>query len=914
MAEAFVKKQGMQPTLLPQMIPLGDIDEDEVVIFSQEIAKESLQIPPAISPIERTLLFMKIILAKPYDFGSEHLSLYQACALAQELGSLLDTINNEDLSFSNLKNLVPEEYAAHWQETLKFLEIITSYWPSILKERKVIDLSQRKKQLLIAQNQIWKNNPPLKHIIIAASTATYPVMKELVKTVSELPNGEVILCGLDKLLDDESWNDIDETHPQFALKSLLDFIKIDRHQITDLQPAENPAREKLISETMRPASQTHQWRNLNSSNLSPVAIKNFNLLNCTDSRTEAINIALIMRKTLETPEKTAALITPDRNLARRVSAELARWNINIDDTAGKPLALSHWGIFMRLVCAAAAPNASRVTLLSLLKHPLCGLQQSSVTTRTAARNLEKNIWRAGLSDAQNDILLKLKTLLEPLTALYYMKQADLSQMLKTHLLVAEKIASTDIENGKNILWKGEAGRSGSNFFAQIIPHANLLESFSPFEYLGFFESLTNKISVRPSFGTHPRLKIMGPIEARLSDFDVAIIGGFNENIWPQSPSSDPWMSRPMKKDFGFPLPERSIGILGLDVSCLLGKKEVYITRAEKNNGAPTLKSRWLMRLETVLKALNLSFDNHDCNQLTISANTIDEPTKFFKIKSPSPTPALKYRPRQLSASDIEVLMRDPYSIFAKHILQLKPLNNIEPELEAKDFGTIIHKILEEFNNLYPHSFPPNAEKQLLNIGKTHFESSSLLENKKAFYWPKFIKMINHLASLEYMYRPEINKVNNETKGKLVLKDLPAGDFTITAKADRIDITNDNKINIIDYKTGRARSSKEVIIGFAPQLPIEGLIAQTGGFEKIPALEVNNIIYWQLGVKSITIDKDKTNIAITNTQQNLYNLLNRFDFETTSYNCNPNPNRAYEYSDYKHLSRIKEWYVNEGGND
>ncbi len=914
MAEAFIKKQGLQPTLLPQMLPFGDIDEDEIIIFSEETAQSSIQVSPAISPIERTLIFMKIILAKPHDFGSEHISLYQACSLAQELGKLLDTTTLENLSFDNLKNLVPEEYATHWQETLKFLEIITSHWPSILKERKVIDQSSRKKQLLSAQNKLWQNNPTSKHIIIAGSTATYPIMKELVKTVSELPNGEIILCGLDKLLDDTSWNTIDETHPQFELKRLLDFIKIDRHQVVDIVPPHNQEREKLISEMMRPASQTHQWRNLQTLNLSSDTVKNLNILNCSDSRTEALNIALIMRKTLETPEKTAALITPDRNLARRVSAELARWNINIDDTAGKPLSLTPWGIFMRLICNASSPNASRISLLSLLKHPLCGLQQSPVATRVAARNLEKNFWRTRQPDSQNEILLKLKTLLQPLTNLYSSRHINLKQLLETHLLVAENIATSDTEDGKNILWKGDSGYYGSMFFAQILPHASLLDKISPTEYLGFFEALTGKISVRPHFGTHPRLKIMGPIEARLSNFDVTIIGGFNENIWPQSSSSDPWMSRPMKKDFGYPLPEKSIGVLGLDLCCFLGGKEVYITRAEKSNGSPTLKSRWLMRLETVLKAFNISPDNLNDKQLSVSANSIDEPQTYFKIKPPAPKPNLKYRPRQLSARDVEVLMRDPYSIFAKHILQLKPLNDIEQELEAKDFGDIIHKILEEYNNIYPHSFPADSEKRLLNIGKIHFNTNPLLENKKAFYWPKFTQMIKHLASLEFSYRPETIEINNEVKGNLVLKQLPGGDFTIIAKADRVDITNDNKINIIDYKTGRARSAKEVVIGYAPQLPIEALIAQNGGFEGTPAKEINKLIYWQLGVKSVVIENDKTKLAINNTYQNLYDLLNRFDFETTPYNCNPNPNRAYEYSDYKHLSRIDEWYINEGCDD
>ena len=332
MAEAFVRLQGMRPTLLPRLLPIGDVEEDELVLSGQGAAAGMLETAPAIDPIERMMLFMRIILSRPQQFGTEAISLSQACFLAQELGRLIDTVNNENLDFANLRNLVPEEYAGHWQETLKFLEIITAYWPQILLERGVVDASERKNRLILKQAQIWAEVRPERRIIAAGTTATFPAMRELVRVVAGLPNGEVVLCGLDKFLDRESWDKIDETHPQFELKALLDYLGAGRDEVA------NPEREKLLSEVMRPAVTSDKWRRLEAGMISSKGADGVRLLSCADIRKEAAAIAAIMREVLETPEKTAALITPDRNLARRVAAELERWNIKVDDSAGRPLA------------------------------------------------------------------------------------------------------------------------------------------------------------------------------------------------------------------------------------------------------------------------------------------------------------------------------------------------------------------------------------------------------------------------------------------------------------------------------------------------------------------------------------------------------------------------------------------------
>ncbi len=906
--EAFVRHKGLTPTLLPQMLPIGDVEEDELFLTGGTLGEELMRLPPAVGSMERTLLLARLIAQKPQDYGLEKMPLGQAVSLACELSNLLDMVENEKLDFSLLQNLVPEEYAKHWQETLKFLTIITDWWPKILAERGLLNPARRRSLLLEARIKIWQNQKTEKRIVAAGTTATFPLMKELVKTVLDLPNGEVFLWGVDKFIDDESWNKIDETHPQFELKELLDFLQIDRHDVPDVEMPQNLPREMLISELMRPAATTDLWREA-ASKISPTALDGLHLLDCTDLREEALAIALLMRQTLETPGKTAALVTSDRNLARRVAGELKRWEIKVDDSAGVPLSLTPIGIYLRLVAAACDENLSKKALLALFKHPLCAGGYDYATMRAKLRQVEKKLWRAQEADAEleafvNDLMEKLCELFE----LRAQPKASFKQMLTAHMRCAEALAATASQNGQQLLWRGDAGEAAAAFVADLFEQAEVLGEIDTVEYLALFEALCAKQVVRPRFGTHPRLKILGPIEARLNHFDVTIIGEINEGIWPLQTTSDPWMSRPMKKDFGFPLPEKAIGVSALDFSGQMGAKDVYLTRAERAQGTPMVKSRWWLRLETLLRALHLQAKQFSAETYKKIAKHFDTPEQFFKLLPPAPTPPVIARPRALSASNVEMWLRDPYAIYAKYILNLKPLDEVEEDLSMADYGTIIHEILEEFNNKYSTSWPQNAREELLRLGQVYFAQHQVAAETKVFWWPNFEKTVDWVVKQEKIYRQNIARVHNEIKGDFSWQ-APAGTFTVKAVADRVDETKDGKINIIDYKTGRIRSAADVHNGTAPQLPIEGLIAGHGGFSGVKAAEVASLIYWQLGKKAQVVDDNMPEL-LAKAEERLKELVALFDFEQTPYLSRPNPRRLPEYSDYEHLARVREWSVQE----
>ncbi len=906
LADAFVRAGGMSPMLLPRMMPLGEAEEDELFLTGGGSREYLSGMFPAISSTERSLLFTKIIMSKPGDFGMEKMSLNQACYLAQELSGLIDLAENEQLDFAGLADLVPDDYAVHWQETLRFLKIITEFWPLILEERQVIDPVARRNRLLEAQCDIWQRNRPEKRIVIAGTTATYPLMRKMVKTVLELPNGELWLSALDRKLDDESWAVLDETHPQFELKQLLDYLDMPRELVTEVLSPENREREAFASEVMRPAGVTNRWLEIGQKGFDETAWHGINLLNCGDLREEALAIALIMREVLETPEKTAALVTSDRNLARRVSAELERWDVTVDDSAGRPLSLTAVGIFLRLT-AQAAESESRLKLLALLKHPLLRMGQEAADIRLRVRDLEK-WWRkaGGQADACGAFLQEISDNLLELSELLRHDKVLFKDLLACHIKTAELLAGTPQKSGEQVLWQGDDGEAAAQFIADLYENAEVLGEIETKEYGGLLDALMSGVNVRPKFGGHPRLKILGPIEARLNRFDVTIIGEVNEGVWPKTASSDPWMSRPMKKDFGFPLPEKAIGIAALDFFRLLCGETVYLTRAERVQGTPMVKSRWWLRLETVLKALGQKVADRELSPYGYWAKQLDKPEKVISIKPPAPRPEIRLRPNALSASAIEKWMRDPYEIYARYILKLKRLEEVEEKLDFSDYGTIVHAVLQEFNNKYPEQLPENAREELLKLGEDYFSENKVAQETRAFWWPNFEKSVDWFLQQEKEYRPQIARVHTEVSGSLTIK-TAGRDFTLKAIADRVDETKDGKINIIDYKTGKARKVKEVCTGKAPQLPIEGLIAEGGGFAGIPAREAAKLIYWQLGRQETEISEDIKQVLQDNLEI-LREYINCFEFETTAYVCQPNPKNIPEYSDYEHLARIKEWSV------
>ncbi len=917
--EAFLSISNGKPLLLPRMQPLGDIDEEELTlsIAGQGGLKTLLDLPPAISPLRRQILLARTIMALP-DFGQgpDH-----ALALSTSLGQLMDQVYTENLSLKNLHTIVPEEFAEHWQITINFLKILSVHWPKILEEQNVIDGADRRNRLLLALSAFWQKHPPKTRIITAGTTGSIPATAQLLKTVANLPNGQIVLPGLSINLDDESWNALDEPHPQYGFKHLLDTLEIDRRDVqlwndTHQQHPISQARTFLTTEIMRPAEQTGQWMELKTSghvDMLNTALDGLSLFECDHEGEEAQLIALLMREILESPRKTAALITPDRTLAKRVTSACRRWGITLDDSAGLSLDQTGLGAFLKLCLHAPLDQFAPINLLALLKNQHCTLINHNAVSsfeQKALRGPKPAPGFVGLRARLENIEQaprELFTIINTLESVFlpFLELCDnhhpFGTFLNAHITLAEMLA------GQSHLWTDEAGEEAAKLFAQLHDEAHLLGDISAQQYFEIFNQFLRSKTVRPAYGTHPRLMILGQLEARLINADLVILGGLNEGTWPPDPAHDPWMSRPMRKDFGLPTPERSIGLAAHDFVQGFCAPNVVLTRAKRKNGSPTVPARWLQRLETVMDAAGLPKDRLKEKPHQHWLKALDKADHIQPFTRPEPRPPIDKRPKELSATRIEVWQKDPYAIYARYVLKLRKLDPLEQDTDAARRGTMLHDVLDRFVRAHPKDLPENAAQILHNFAAEEIENNHDDSAMWGFWWPRFTRLSTWYIDHEQNWRVHAKPYKTEITGKAQIKSENHA-LTLSARADRIDLTSDGAA-LIDYKSGGTYSLSKIKSGALPQLSTEALIIAKGGFKNVPA-HISSLSYWTLTGGSppgkIFEISDDIDDIIERTHDGLKRLIESFGQQETPYYSLPRPDNAPRFNDYEHLARIKEW--------
>ncbi|MBL4615601.1 MAG: double-strand break repair protein AddB [Magnetovibrio sp.] len=940
--EAFLRLSDGCAMLLPVMTPLGDVDEDDLAlenVASHETLEDALNLPPAIGGAKRVALLARLVMAKDPDTTPD-----QAVRLAGELARLVDQVHTEGLDLSRLPGLVPlGELSQHWQKTVDFLEILGTVWPQVLEQQGLMDPAQRRDALLRARAEAWAQNPPLTPIIAAGSTGSIPATAELLSVVASLPQGALVLPGLDVAALDEVWQNLDATHPQYGMAQLLEKLALNRADVkpwADDTQAPNQ-RAAIINRALVPAQATHLWRDGEA--IAADSLKGVCQIDAPGPREEATAIALILRRALETPEgtqpKTAALITPDRSLARRVASELGRWGIEVDDSAGTPLDQTPAGAFFNLVAQMAAGGFQPVQLLSCLKHPLAAGGMDPAKLRTAVRALEIALLHgprpgqglAGLQDQlrvflhdQNAarrfgrfgldqksirmVLDLLHNMIEPFANALQKSSCDAAQLVKLHADTAARLAEWGDDEDQRRLWAGDAGESLSSFVAEAFDALGALEPIRGEQYPALIQAMIAGRPVRPHYAAHPRLNIWGLLEARLQNADVIVLGGLNEGSWPPQPEASPWMSRPMMRDFGLPLPERRIGLSAHDFAQAFAAPKIYLTRSHRTGGSPQVASRWLVRLHTLLDGVSLNGEPQWLSWAEALSHA-DGPAQ--PCAEPRPTPPLDARPKRMSVTQVETWIRDPYAVYARRILGLQPLDDLDCDPGAADRGIVVHKALERFIERNMKELPANAEAQLIEIGAQVFDEYIASPSVKAFWWPRFKRIAAWFVDFETKRRVAgFTPALIEADGKLVLDGL-TGPFTLTCQADRIDVDLDGSLMIIDYKTGQPPTTPQVESGLTPQLPLEAAIAKGGGFENLNGnAGISGLLYLRLSggrvageAKPIKLDGEE---ATQYAYEGLIKLVHKFEDQTTPYLSRPRPMFEGRFGDFDHLARVKEW--------
>lgn len=933
--------------LLPSVRPLGDVEEED---FLFDAGAEALSLPPAISPIRRVLLLATLI--QRWDGRRRpngNLTYAQAVAMSRGLAAFQDEAETQEVDLNDLGKLAPKPLAHHWADVKRFLELIRDEWPGVLAGERKMNPAARRNLALSSLAKRLTANPPPGLVVGAGSTGSIPATALLLKAIAALPDGFVVLPGLDKELDEGAWGALDAGHPQYGLKQLLGRMGLSRGDVVEFDSSSPlKARERLLREVLRPAPTTDAWRAIAERGSGEIAkgLEGLSVVEAADPGEEAAAIALMLRHALSRQGNgredwnTAALITPDRNLARRVASEMRRWNIDVDDSAGQPLANTPPGTFLCLLAEAAAEAFAPVPLLSLLKHPLAAGGQAPAEFRRRVRQLDRLCLRgprpdpglAGVAKAIQAALEKAQALerkydieavatlaywfkpiaeiLQPLEDAFSTRHAALDALLRAHMETAAQLSATDSASGETRLWRGQEGEIAAQFIADLEEAAADLPEMEVSSYPVLFRGLAQERAVRPAYGKHPRLSILGPLEARLQSFDLVVLGGLNEGAWPRAAETDPWLSRPMRAQLGLEPPERRIGLSAHDFSILASAPKVLLTRALKSDGAPAVASRWLQRLQQLTKGLGLEEGLACVTPYAALAGIRDEPeAPLPRTERPRPRPPVAARPRRLSVTEIETWLRDPYAIYAKHVLGLQPLDDLDAEIGPLERGSAIHNALERFLREMP-DMPDGAEKELILIADEIFAAARLPLAALVLWRPRLIHAAHWFVMEERIRRAHVAASHLEIKGERAFA-APAGDFVLRARADRIDLLNDGSAAILDYKTGSLPTVKQVRTLLTPQLPLEGAILNGGGFREASGISTSELTYIRFGggaepgeIRNIP---DAAGL-IREAEAKLRARIAEFDNEDTPYLPRLIPFRADRPGDYDHLSRVREWAI------
>ena len=969
--DAFLEASGARALLMPRIRPISEGEEDLTLLSNlaapAALGADALELPPPIAAMERTLFLMQLVLKwretvalnASEEEARANNTPAQAAGLATELASLMDEIERENIAFEKIHDLVPGTYSEHWQKTVEFLKIVSNF-----KALGFTSEVENRNALILAEARRLQNNPPKSPVIIAGVTGSIPATVALMRAVANLDHGAIVLPALDLTLDDASWQEIvpkHPEHPQYGLKKLLDALGTTRADVALLpglktSPRQS-ARAAFVAEAMRPSATTQKWHEY-TARTEPSSVKDaltgVSLIEAPSAQDEAEAVALILREAVDTPGRTAALVSPDRLLARRVAIRLEAWGIRVDDSAGRPFAKTVPGTFLNLVIQAAVSDFAPAGVMSLLKHPLCRIGLKAFDVRKFGRALEIAAFRApylgrgleGISAALNkfennvlarkrqhmaaerlwdddragaaDLVQRLARAFLPLTALYAdNRKHTLNTYAVAHRTAAEALSLLPEDDEAYApdaipLWQDPTSETASKFFVDLSDPALPDIFIRAGDYADLYASLLARENVRERNPVHPRVSIWGPFEARMQQPDVMILGSLNEGTWPEAAETGAWLNRPMRKDLGLPSPEEETGRAAHDFVSLLGAETVYLTRAQKIKGVPTVPSRWLMRISALLEGLDVK-DALQSEKPWLAwaraRDAVDE-AKRLRISAPAPCPPLNMRPRRMSVTRVEDWITNPYAVYARLILKLDPLPPLGMAPDQSLRGALVHEVLSSFAVAHPAALPANTLGALTTIARDLLADLTGHPRVAAFWMPRLERFLNWFAATEPGRRDGVSAIVSETSGTLILA-APGGPFTLTARADRID-AGTNGLIITDYKTGVIPAESAVQNGRAPQLPLEAAIALgAAGFPGLTGQPVHKLRYIRASGgeppgEEKHVKSDDVAALASAAIDGLLALIAHYDNEATPYRAVRRPGFRYDYDDYAHLARVAEW--------
>jgi ATP-dependent helicase/nuclease subunit B len=876
-------------------------------------------VPPPVSPLRRRLELTPLItklMEREKGFASET----AVFDLADSLASLMDEMHGEGVSPRALNSIDVADHSAHWQRSQTFLSIIAQYFAADAQP------DAQAFQRLLAEQMIaqWQADPPQNPVIVAGSTGSRGTTRMIMQAVARLPQGVLVLPGFDFDTPDDVWQAmadarVGEDHPQYRYCKLMEVTGIGSVVPWVDAPAPVPSRNKLISLSLRPAPVTDRW--MAEGPLLPDltgATAGMTLIEAPTPRVEAVSIALMLRHALENG-KSVALMTPDRNLTRLVTATLDAWGLRPDDSAGEPLALAPTGRFLRIVGKLFGQRITGETLLTLLKHPSTArggdrgahlrhvwqferfIREKGVAFPDAAC---LRTWALGFADAE--ISGWATWLAGLLDGLEHVGKDPLTVHLNRHFDLCEAFAKGHDGATTGTLWTFEDGAAGLAALAGLMADADAAGEVGPAQFNDILTKMLQQHEVRRQGQFHPDLMIWGTREARIQGADLVILGGLNDGVWPSVPPPDPWLNRNMRLQAGLLLPERRIGLAAHDYQQAVCAAEVVLTRAKRDQQAETVASRWLNRLTNLLNGLPdqggklalLEMEKRGQRWLRLAA-AFDRPERTIDpAVRPAPRPPVEHRPKQLSVTAIRTLMRDPYAIYASRILRLRPLPTLRPGPDPLLRGKVLHRILEIY--LRNRTGGHDPRERLMAAADAVLAEDVAWPTTRALWRARLERAVGVFLQddAEHGGQP----ILLEEKKWLDLADIG---FRLTAQPDRIDVLPDGRLRIIDYKTGSLPTEKQQKL-YDVQLLLEAAMAVRGAFGENVPTDVASIAYVGLGSDPKVVATEITDDLLETIWQNLRRLIATYSNDGQGYASRRALVQERDIGEFDHLARFGEW--------
>lgn len=933
--EAMVRHSG-EGMLLPRMTVVGDIDLDETLGPLLD-PLGAADIPPAADPTRRWLrLAEHLRTVEGAEAGSGAVLLRRAYEIGRTMDRLaVEGIAPIDLMSEQIVGLVGE-LAEHWRVATRTFLMVQQYWIADLAQHGEVDAPDRRNALFRHAAQRWRETPPVQPVVAAGVTSASPELARLLRVVSQMPRGAVILPDLDLTLDKEVWTALGTagvpeeagdppfgrsdavTHPQYHLKLLLNRMGIARDEV---QPwhraglaASPPERSRAISNLFLPPKPSARWSDLSGKERRMAGVR---LMESATPASEAQAIAVLIRQALEVPERRVALITPDRGLAGRVVAQLGRWGIVADDTAGQPLPQTAAARVLLLLAELIAESFAPVPLLALLTHPLVAAGEERPRWLEQARALDLALrgprpgpGLAPLRDKAADARVspwwsEVEAILAPLTAMP--EDALLADLIDALATAGEALCGEG-------LWSRADGRALAQFVEGLREAARQTQTrLDPAELHAVLRDAMEREAVRPPWGSHPRVAIYGLLEARMSRADLVICGGLVEGVWPASATPDALLPPALLRALGVPGADFRIGLSAHDLAAALGAPEVVLSWARRDEGSPVIPSRFVLRVKAMLgEDVTDRMAETDAPRL---ARLLDHSPPAPAYPRPQPSPSAEQRQVAISVTGLDRLRGDPYQFYAASILRLRSLDPIDAEPSAAWKGTAVHDILDRWHKA------GEPVGMLRSIAEQVMDEMSAHPLMRALWRPRLLAALDWVGEAIGRQKVEGRVVlQTEAKGAIERRGVK-----LHGVADRIDRCVDGSLAVIDYKTGQPPSAKRVQEGFALQLGLIGLIATQGGFEDI-AGAAQRFEYWSLakkpgqdqfgysaepvleGAKKSGIPRDE---FLARTAVFLDDALDRWILGSEPFTARLNPDLP-TYADYDQLMRLDEWITQLGG--